>query len=329
MSEPTFAEITSLLCGPGASSKRRITMQYSERGERPDLPHWCARSGEAAPCPAGGAARFGLKWTPVMVLARDGGIAAGRRCRACVMVCVGEDLWGAYDRMGLSFQLHAADSAYNAHYDRPAVLAALGPVTGQRVLDAACGPGLYLRELLDRGAEVTAFDASPVMVSLARQRTGDRVRVDQAALGERLPYRDGAFDLIVCALAIHYASDRAAAFAEFCRVLRPGGAAVVSTQHPVMDWLRKGGSYFQATLETDVWQTPSGDQPVHFWREPLSALCTAATDAGFHIEKLIEPVPAETMRDRYPGDYEKLSKEPEFLILRLLKPATPNPSPPG
>src|SRR5260370_29360458 len=56
--------------------------------------------------------------------------------------------------MGPGFQQHAADSAYNAHYDRPAVLAALGPVTGRSVLDAACGPGLYLRELLERGAEV-------------------------------------------------------------------------------------------------------------------------------------------------------------------------------
>src|SRR5207248_9438280 len=70
---------------------------------------------------------------------------------------------------------------------------------------------------------------------------------------------------------------------------------------------------------------PSGDQPVHFWREPLSALCTAATDAGFLIEKVIEPVPAGTMRERYPGDYEKLSREPGFLILRLLKAATPGP----
>ena len=97
----------------------------------------------------------------------------------CHGVCMDEEgLWDAYDRMGLSFRQHAADSAYNAHYDRPAVLAALGPVAGRRVLDAACGPGLYLRALLDRGAEVTAFDASPVMVSLARQQTAGRVRVD-------------------------------------------------------------------------------------------------------------------------------------------------------
>jgi ubiquinone/menaquinone biosynthesis C-methylase UbiE len=239
----------------------------------------------------------------------------------CHGVYVDDHLWDAYDKMGPGFLRHAADSAYNAHYDRPAVLAALGPVAGRQVLDAACGPGLYARELLERGAEVSAFDASPVMVSLARQQTAGRVRIDQAVLGEALPYPDNAFDLIVCALAIHYASDREAAFAEFCRVLRPGGAAVVSTGHPVMDWLRLGGSYFEATLETEIWHMRSGDQPVRFWREPLSALCTAATDAGFLIEKLIEPVPAQTMRDQHPEDYEKLSREPGFLILRLLKPA--------
>ena len=87
----------------------------------------------------------------------------------CHCVGVDEDLWDAYDKMGLSFQQHAADSAANAHYDRPAVLAALGAVTGRQVLDAACGPGLYLSELLERGAEVTAFDASPVSCGPAGQ----------------------------------------------------------------------------------------------------------------------------------------------------------------
>ena len=57
-------------------------------------------------------------------------------------------------------------------------------------------------------------------------------------LGERLPYADGEFDLVVCALAIHYAEDRGAAFREFSRVL--GGAVVFSTHHPTTDWLRKG-----------------------------------------------------------------------------------------
>jgi SAM-dependent methyltransferase len=229
------------------------------------------------------------------------------------------ELWSAYDQMGSAFGEHAADSAYNAHYDRPAVLAALGPVTGLRVLDAACGPGLYASELVRQDAEVTAFDASPVMVELARTRLGGHVQVDRAVLGEPLPYPDQAFDLVVCALAIHHAHDRPVAFAEFFRVLRPGGAAVISTPHPVMDWLRKGGSYFSTVLETDTWHIPGGEQPVRFWREPLSALCGAATSAGFLIQAVIEPQPAPSMRERYPDDYAKLTTKPGFLILRLLK----------
>jgi SAM-dependent methyltransferase len=239
-------------------------------------------------------------------------------------VRVDRELWSVYDAMGPAFERHAADSAYNAHYDRPAVLAALGPVAGLRVLDAACGPGFYARELADRGAQVAAFDASAVMAGLARARLGGRAVVARAVLGAALPYAGESFDLVICALAIHYADDRGAAFAGFFRVLRPGGAVVVSVQHPVMDWLRKGGSYFGATLETDTWRGPFGDQPVRFWREPLSALCASATGAGFLIEQVIEPLPAESMRERYPDDYRKLATEPGFLILRLVKLASRN-----
>jgi SAM-dependent methyltransferase len=240
---------------------------------------------------------------------------------------VDDQLWSAYDQMGLAFQQHAADSPYNAHYDRPAVLAVLGPVTGLHVLDAACGPGLYTRELLARGARVTAFDASPVMVELARTQAGERAQVDRAVLGEPLPYPAAAFDRAVCALAIHHAADRAAAFAEFYRDLRPGGVLVISTGHPVMDWLRKGGSYFETKLETDIWHTTAGDQPVSFWHEPLSALCAAATGTGFLIAQLTEPLPAPSMREHYPDDYDKLTKKPGFLILRLIKPPVPLPGP--
>jgi hypothetical protein len=73
-------------------------------------------------------------------------------------------------------------------------------------------------------------------------------------------------------------------------------------------WLRKGGSYFDVKLKTDIWHTSAGDEPVRFWREPLSDLCTAATDAGFLVEKVIEPRPADTVRERCPDDYEKLTK---------------------
>ena len=230
------------------------------------------------------------------------------------------DLWSAYDEMGGDYESHAAGSAYNAHYDRPAVLAALGPVTGQRVVDAACGPGLYAESSLAAGAEVVGFDASQTMVDLARKRLGQRAQIDLVRLGEPLPYPGEAFDSDLCALAIHYVADRPAAFAELYRVLRAGAMLVVSTQHPTIDWLRKGGSYFDSVLETDTWHLPTGDVQIRFWREPLLQLCAAATSAGFLINHLIEPRPTERMRELFPHDYATLSQQPGFLILRLLKP---------
>ena len=227
-----------------------------------------------------------------------------------------------YDAMAGQYARHAADSAYNAHYDRPAVLDLCGDVAGLRVLDAACGPGLYASALLAGGAEVVGFDASPDVVMLARQRLGDRAELHELSLDEVLPFADASFDLVVCALAIHYARDREATFREFRRVLRPTGAAVVSTQHPTSDWLRKGGSYFDVTLETDTWTGMEDEWDVSYWREPLTSLCEASYRGGFVIERLIEPLPAATMRDRWPDDFDKLSREPAFLALRLL----PNPT---
>lgn len=224
-----------------------------------------------------------------------------------------------YDKMARTYEEHAVDSAYNAHYDRPAVLALVGEVAGLRVLDAGCGPGLYAEELLARGADLVAVDGSAAMVELARRRLGGRARVLHADLANPLPFEPSEFDLIVCALVIHHLEDRAACLREFFRLLRPGGRVVISTQHPTTDWLRKGGSYFETKLEEDVWHRNTGDYTVRFWREPLTAFCAAVADAGFLIERLVEPLPAPTMRERAPDHWEKLQREPGFLVLRLLK----------
>lgn len=79
---------------------------------------------------------------------------------------VDRQLWWAYDAMGDRYREHAEDGVYNAHYDRPAVLEALGPLRDKRVLDAGCGPGLYAEALASAGAQVVGFDASEAMAAL-------------------------------------------------------------------------------------------------------------------------------------------------------------------
>lgn len=224
-----------------------------------------------------------------------------------------------YDSFAEEYERHARDSPYNALYDRPAVLEALGDVDGLRVLDAGCGPGFYAEALLERGASVVAFDQSPEMVRLATRRVGRRgVRLRVHDLAQPLDWLgDATFDAAVLALVLHYVDDRVAALAELRRVLRPGGALVVSTHHPTGDWLRLGGSYFTTEVIEETWNS---GWAVRYWRQPLTATCADFARAGFLIERLVEPLPAPEMAERFPDEAERLAREPGFVLFRLVNP---------
>lgn len=220
-----------------------------------------------------------------------------------------------YDAFAAEYGAFAVDAPYNALYDRPATLALLGDVAGRTVLDAACGPGLYAEELLARGAEVVGFDGSAAMVAVARARLGERAELRVHPLAEPLGWlADDAVDLVLCALAYHYVGDRPAFLAEVTRVLRPGGALVISTTHPTDDWLRLGGSYFATDTVTETW---SPGWEVARRRAPLGVLTEEFAAAGFLIERLVEPPPAPEMESSHPDVHERLTTQPGFVLFRL------------
>jgi len=229
-----------------------------------------------------------------------------------------DPLWSVYDELASTYESHVASHPYNVAYDRPAVLALLGDVAGERVLDAGCGPGLYAEELVRAGAEVVAFDASLPMVELARARLGTGAKVDHAVLGSTLPYGDESFDAVVCALTIHYVEERVEALRELARVVRPGGRIVLSTHHPTREWLHGNRSYFDVYLYDDRWQVGDTTWDVSYWRFPLTRLCDEIDAAGLVIDRLIETRPDPSMEATAPETWAKLNREPGFLALRLV-----------
>lgn len=220
-----------------------------------------------------------------------------------------------YDAFASTYEAHAEVAPYNALYDRPATLSLLGEVGGKRVFDAACGPGIYAAELLARGASVVGCDASAEMVALARARVGDRADLRTHPLEEPLAWvPDGSIDVVLCALAYHYLNDRPAFLGEARRVLGPDGVLLISTHHPTDDWLRLGGSYFDEIATTERW---SKGFDVTAWRLPLTRLTGEFADAGFVIERLVEPRPLPEMATSYPQAHEKLTTRPAFVLFRL------------
>jgi len=94
---------------------------------------------------------------------------------------------------------------------------------GMRALDVGCGPGILTSRLVDRlGAEhVVALDPSPSFVAAARERCpGVDVRQGTA---EQLPDADGAFDIALANLVVHFMSDPAGGLAEMGRVVGDRG----------------------------------------------------------------------------------------------------------
>lgn len=97
---------------------------------------------------------------------------------------------------------------------------------GSRILDVGCGTG-GMHLLLHRYGKVTGIDASPLALSFASRR--GLAKLARASL-PRLPFRDGAFDLVTIFDVLYHRNvgDDAAAIDELWRVLKPGGHLIVT-----------------------------------------------------------------------------------------------------
>jgi SAM-dependent methyltransferase len=96
-------------------------------------------------------------------------------------------------------------------------------------LDAGCGDGRYLAALAgELPARRAGVDLSERILETAAQRVEADFR--QASL-EALPFADGEFDLVLSTQVIEHVLDAGRATAELGRVLRPGGALVISTDN--------------------------------------------------------------------------------------------------
>jgi demethylmenaquinone methyltransferase/2-methoxy-6-polyprenyl-1,4-benzoquinol methylase len=144
---------------------------------------------------------------------------------------------------GLPRHYDALSAAFSFWQDprwRRALVSAVAPRAGDRVLDVATGTGMVAAELLARAdCSVVGIDQSREMLAGARARfaaaEGSRVELLEGQ-AEALPFADASFDALTFTYLLRYVDDPPATMLELARVVRPGGR-VASLEFGVPPWL--------------------------------------------------------------------------------------------
>jgi SAM-dependent methyltransferase len=111
----------------------------------------------------------------------------------------------------------------------------LGPINeGDAVLDVGCGAGvdtLFSAMMTGPSGKVVGIDLTPAMLERAKKNLSKtelkNVRFEEGSV-ENLPFADEDFNIVTSNGALNLVPDKAKAFAEICRVLKPGGRLMVA-----------------------------------------------------------------------------------------------------
>jgi SAM-dependent methyltransferase len=188
----------------------------------------------------------------------------------------------SYDTVAATYAAKFGDELDGKPLDR-ALLAAFAETVSGPVADLGCGPGHVTAHLSRLGLEVTGIDLSPAMIATARAAypglsfaVGDMTRLD---LG------DGSLGGILAFYSIIHLPDELVpvAFAEFARVLAPGGQLLVAFQIGADERLR----------QVD-WHGHRVELDHHRRRPDTVADLLAAAGLEVRARLVREPEPAET-----------------------------------
>jgi SAM-dependent methyltransferase len=185
----------------------------------------------------------------------------------------------------LLFEPYAADLANR-----------LASLSISRVLEIAAGTGVVTRRLasiLPKQVSIVATDLSQPMLNQAEAIGSERPVEWRQANAMQLPFADQTFDAVVCQFGVMFFPDKAKAFSETLRVLKPGGVFIFSV------WDRIEENEFANTVSTAVGSLFPNNAPTFMAQTPHGyydhpAIKRDLADGGFKASAQIGTVTARS-----------------------------------
>jgi SAM-dependent methyltransferase len=204
---------------------------------------------------------------------------------------------------------YVASAVHSAGADLDQIEAFVRGRSEARALDLGCGGGHVSYRAAPHVREVVAYDLTADMLEEVKRTAAERGLgniVTQQGVAERLPFADGAFDIVLCRFTAHHWHNFEAGLREARRVLKVKGSAVfadvVSPAHPLLD------THLQ-TLEMLRDMSHVRNYDMAEWIAALER--SGFSPTGVSARKLRMDFPVWTERTRTP--------EPFVVALRMLQ----------
>ena len=191
----------------------------------------------------------------------------------------------------------------------------LGSLRGKSVLDVGCGGGQNaIACALAGAARVVAIDPSGEQITFARRLAAEHdVRLELHQLGaQALATIHGPFDVVLSCYALMFVEAIGPVFAEFFRLLEPGGVFITSVDHPFRlagEWQEDEHfvirNYFEEGWQSWRYEFPESARAVTMFRyhRTIESWVRTVCSAGLTLTHVLEPFPPEA-----PDSYGRFSK---------------------
>ncbi len=137
----------------------------------------------------------------------------------------------------LGWYTEETPEGYSFRVRREKILAMLPDGTNKHILDLACGPGIMIKGLRAKNYRVTAIDAAPDMVELAKKELPDDELVNcEVGDAYALSVPDNQYDVVTAMGLIEYLDDEPRYLKEMNRIIKSGGTAIVTYPNVWSPW---------------------------------------------------------------------------------------------